>query len=451
MPPKLPPPMNTFPLRFALALAFVVGVSGCDLFEVDDRPDPNGPSRDEILANPTDAILTNLAIGVESSSRVALGQYLFNVGVIGREYWRTSSADPRFTSDLLGKGGAVLDNNTFYITQPWAARYRSIRNANTLVEGLALNPTLSGEAKAGGRGFAQTWAAYQYLLNLNLTAENGIRFIEVGADEAGPVVTGDAALAEIAALLDEGAGELAAGGDAFFFPVAAGFGTPAGFRQVNRGLAARVALYRGQYQAALTLLGESFLDADGDLATGAYHVFSTAAGDLTNPAFVSPTSNVSSALLAHPSFIADAEEGDARLQKVFDRGESLTFDGLTSQFTVNVFPTNTSPLPVIRNAELILIRAEARARTGDLVGAVADLDVIRSAAGLEDYDGDETEAAVIDEVLRQRRYELYGEGHRWVDGRRLGLLGDTDEFPIDREGDDVFAAFPIPLSENVGG
>ena len=43
-------------------------------------------------------------------------------------------------------------------------------------------------------------------------------------------------------------------------------------------------------------------------------------------------------------------------------------------------------------------------------------------------------------------HELYAEGHRWVDMRRFGRLGDL---PIDREGDDVWSAFPIPEAENV--
>ena len=36
---------------------------------------------------------------------------------------------PAADADLLGKGTSVLDNNTFYISRPWAARYRAIRNS----------------------------------------------------------------------------------------------------------------------------------------------------------------------------------------------------------------------------------------------------------------------------------------------------------------------------------
>ena len=436
-------------LRLLLAALLPVALAGCDLFDIEDRPDPNGPSLDGILADPSEANIEALAVGIEAASRVDINQSLVDGGVVGREYWRISNADPRLTADLLGKGTSVLDNNTFYITRPWSARYAVVRDANTMLQALDLNATLSDAEKAGGRGFAQTWKAHQYLMNLNLTYDNGIRFIGPGEDEPGPLVGYDEALAEIADLLDEATGDLDAAGDAFFFPISIGIGEdladPAGFRAFNRALAARVALYRERNDEALDLLGETFIDRSGDLAAGAYHVFSSGSGDLTNPFFI-PPDNDGEALLAHPSYVSDLEPGDERIDKVFDRGEPTTFDDLTSQYGFFVYKSSLDPIPIIRNAELLLIRAEARARTGDLTGAINDLDAIRQAAGLSDYGGAVNQGAVLDEVLRQRRYELYGEGHRWVDVRRFGRLGTL---PIDRPGDDVWTMFPIPLAENV--
>jgi len=86
-------------------------------------------------------------------------------------------------------------------------------------------------------------------------------------------------------------------------------------------------------------------------------------------------------------------------------------------------------------------------QTGALGEAVAALNTIRNAAGLSDYSGAETSDALTDELLNQRRYSLWGEGHRMVDLRRYGRL-NADFVPIDREGDDVFTQFPIPLTEN---
>ena len=441
--------MKIFSHRLILVLLAAFMLAGCDLFEVEDRADPNGPSVDDILDDPNRDALINLAVGVEASARIDHDLFLIDVGVIGREFWRILAADPRFTSELLGGGSSTLNNNSFYITRPWGARYVTIRNANIMLQALDLNATLSDAEKAGGRGFAKTFKALQYLLNLNLTYQGGIRFIGPGDDDPGPLVGYDAALVQIAALLDEGAADLAAGGDDFFFRLSrgfSGFDTPAGFRMVNRALAARMALYAGRNADALTLLGDSFLDAAGDLTSGVDQVFSAGSGDFTNPFFTPPDNPVGDAILAHPSYIGDIEAGDTRADKVFDRGEPAEADNLTSSFGFFVYKNSLSPIPIIRNAELILIRAEARARTGDLGGAIVDLDVVRNAAGLPNYSGAGDQGAVLDEVLNQRRYELYGEGHRWIDVRRFGQL---DTLPIDREGDDVWTEFPIPLNENV--
>lgn len=438
-----------FSFRRAAAALLAVGLlAGCDLVGLDDEPNPNGPALDDILANPTEAAISNLAVGVEASSRLGLGTYLVDVGVLGREYWRVSPSDPRFTQDLLGRAESVLDNNTFYITTPWSARYTVIRNANTMLLAVDANTTLSDGEKAAARGFARTWIAYQYLLNLNLTFENGVRFIEPGEDEAGPLVGYGPALDQIAGLLDQADADFGAAGAAgFFFDTSVGVGVPAtvaGYRQINRGLAARVDAYRADWAGVLAALQGSFVNAGGDLAAGAYHVFSTGAGDVTNPFFF-PLGGGGDGVLAHPTYVSDIAAGDTRIAKVERRETARTFDGLTSAFDTDVYKTPTSPIPIVRNAELVLLRAEANAQLGNAAAAVADLNVIRTGAGLAAYAGPTTQAALIDETLRQRRYELYAEGHRWIDLRRYGRLGTL---PIDRAGDDVFDRFPVPESDS---
>ena len=164
---------------------------------------------------------------------------------------------------------------------------------------------------------------------------------------------------------------------------------------------------------------------------------------VTNPFFF-PLGGGGDGVLAHPSYVDDIEDDDDRINKVEERETARTFDGLTSNYDTDVYKGPTSPIPVIRNAELVLLRAEANAQLGDTDDAIDDIDVIRNAASLDDYDGDDDGDSVIDEVLRQRRYELYAEGHRWLDLRRYGRL---DTLPIDRPSDDVFDRFPLPESE----
>jgi len=63
---------------------------------------------------------------------------------------------------------------------------------------------------------------------------------------------------------------------------------------------------------------------------------------------------------------------------------------------------------------------------------------------LPNYSDAVTQPAIIDEMLNQKRYSLFGEGHRWIDMRRYNRL---NTLPIDRPGDDVWEEFPRPATE----
>jgi hypothetical protein len=109
-----------------------------------------------------------------------------------------------------------------------------------------------------------------------------------------------------------------------------------------------------------------------------------------------------------------------------------------------VYTSSTSPIPIIRNEELILIYAEAKIQTNQLSDAVEALNIIRNGHNLPDYSGALTQASLINEMLYERRYSLYFEGHRWIDMRRYNRL---NQLPIDRPGDDVWEEFPLPVTE----
>lgn len=72
-----------------------------------------------------------------------------------------------------------------------------------------------------------------------------------------------------------------------------------------------------------------------------------------------------------------------------------------------------------RLAEQYLIRAEARAHLNDIEGALADINAIRSRAGVEPVEASTT-AEVLTLVEEERRKELFieGQGHRWFDLKR---------------------------------
>lgn len=78
---------------------------------------------------------------------------------------------------------------------------------------------------------------------------------------------------------------------------------------------------------------------------------------------------------------------------------------------------------VMRTSEVLLNRAEAYARKGDAAStllAITDINIIRVRAGLTALPAITGNAAVLAEVLLQRRLELAFEGDRWFDLVRRG-------------------------------
>lgn len=403
------------------------------------------PNLNTPVAGSTDSKeeIDNLVTGLESSMRFTLNTYFDAVSILGREIYRFSSSEPRYVTELMGQG--ELNNNTFYITNPWTSRYRAVRQGNTILDAAANASFLSAEQKKGYSGFVKTVMAHQLLMNLNLTYSNGIRTDVKNLSQLGPIKPAAEALADIAALLDEGKADLT--GSAIDFPLSDGFAnfkTPAGLLRFNRALAARVAVYRQQWAAALTALNESFFDLNGSFNTGIYHLFSNASGDQLNNLFL-PRNNTGESRLAHPSYATDITAGDDRIGKAALRTDAVTLNGLTSNRDVWIYTTNTSPIAIIRNEELVLIYAEAKINLNQFPDAVVAINRIRTGHNLPVYVGAISQAALITEMLRQRRYSLFAEGHRWVDMRRYGRLG---ELPNTRPNDKVWENFPIPLTES---
>jgi hypothetical protein len=126
-------------------------------------------------------------------------------------------------------------------------------------------------------------------------------------------------------------------------------------------------------------------------------------------------------------FVSLFEPGDRRLIKWIGRAVTAfgTPDTLYFPFKYKLRynpPSSTEYLMVLRLAEQYLIRAEARAEQGNLVGAKADLNIIRSRAGLAQTTAS-TKTETLIAIAHERQVELFTEwGHRWMDLRRTGAL-----------------------------
>lgn len=151
------------------------------------------------------------------------------------------------------------------------------------------------------------------------------------------------------------------------------------------------------------------------------------------------------------SFPNQFEPGDLRADRwvgSFTNGTSRWYFPFKYKLKV---PTASSQeySMVMRLAETYLIRSEARARQGNLPGAIADLDVIRERAGLlpiADVNPTISQDEMLMAIEQERRSELFCENHRWYDLNRtdradvvLGTL-KPDWDPTDR-------LYPLPESE----
>jgi hypothetical protein len=112
---------------------------------------------------------------------------------------------------------------------------------------------------------------------------------------------------------------------------------------------------------------------------------------------------------------------------------------------ITLYAGNTASVPIIKNEELILLRAEANAGLGNRLQAIQDLNFIRANSGglaplATTYAGD-----LVTEILYNRRYSLFDEyGDRWVDLRRYGRLA---ELPKALPSHKIFPIVPIPVDE----
>lgn len=168
--------------------------------------------------------------------------------------------------------------------------------------------------------------------------------------------------------------------------------------------------------------------------------------------------------------IADASRGGAPMEAMsFIRNS----EGWTSYFWRKWIPTgnldgywgeyNRTPyeFPLIRLGDVILMLAEAYNETGETDKAVVELNKVRERAGMPGLNSGPSALAVAgkdemaERIRRERAFELAGEGQRYWDLRRWGLLQESVTDARDILGNLMYTrsyqsrheTWPIPLVE----
>ena len=167
---------------------------------------------------------------------------------------------------------------------------------------------------------------------------------------------------------------------------------------------------------------------------------------------IDPVYYYSAAYKLDEDFIKVFEEGDRRLDNWigYNEPKNAFFPYKYKIQYSNSFPI-TEYSVVLRLAEQFLIRAEARARMGNLVGSIEDLDIIRNRAGLPllaETDPGISRDTLLDLIFEERRKELFAEwGHRWLDLKRSGRAGEVFDPEETWQHTDIL--YPIPQEERL--
>jgi hypothetical protein len=408
-----------------LAAVVLIAVAGCREVTV---PNYNSPDAGTLTSAPDANTIKLAVVGMIGNLRGRVAVETSHLGVMGKESYILEPSELRFTSQFLG---GPIDPREFIATSNdfgWSGAYRNLKQGAIILEAVTKLPDFTDAEKEGIRGFVKTFMAHELFTQIRIRDTAGV-VIDISAADAppAPVASKTDVLTRIATLLDEAKAHLDAGGASFVFSVPSGFSlfnTPATFARFNRGIKARVEVHRGQWTSALAALSQSFIDTtSGSAATlsrGATHNYAT--GEANN-------GMLATNIFVHPSIITGAQtrangQPDLRLTQKTAATTTRVLLGVQGTHRFNIYQTNTTAVPILKNEELILLRAEARYQSGDVEGALKDVNFIRvNSGGLGLLAGFASQSAFIDELLYNRTYSLLFEyGHRWVDARRYGRL-----------------------------
>lgn len=432
-------------------LLVVVMTSACREVFV---PNYNAASLEQLTQSPTARVVNGAVLGLVAGSREQASNLARLLGVLGREILWLDAGDIRTVTVWLE--GPLAQSSAQFVDFGWNATHRQLLSGYTVlavVDGVA---SFTEEQREGIRGVTKTFMAMAMMDQLVARDTFGIVVdIDITGATLGDFVSRDSGYARAAALLDEARSHLGQAGGTFTFtltPGFNGFNTPATFIRFNRAIKARLEAYRGRWPDVSAALAESFVStpATGTAAALAAGVFNSyPSGEANNGLFqATPTT-----LVAVPSFLADAQlrtDGSRDLRassKAQVTATCLTLEGVSSCARVTRYASQFADIPIIRNEELVLLRAEAALAAGNRASAIADLNYVRvNAGGLAalppDFAGD-----LVGEILYNRRYSLFFEyGHRWIDMRRYGRLTQLEKM-LPRH--HVFPLVPLPQQECV--
>ncbi|MEO9046143.1 MAG: hypothetical protein ABI331_01830, partial [Gemmatimonadaceae bacterium] len=310
---------------------------------------------------------------------------------------------------------------------------------------------------------------------IEMRDQNGAVIQGPDATKQDPIRTKQAVLTYASALLDSALADLNAGSGSLPFKLPSGYSLHGDYSQAanlvlfNRGLKGKVEVMRALDAGAapnltnaaaaiaalnIALAGEPSPVTEEYLNTGPWYQYNPSAPE----SFPNPLSSAVTSNYVTDNFVNSFMNGDIRAANVIPAPKA-TVDGFTGSHRLKITdPTNSAllsaPLPMMRNAELILLRAQAEIATGDLVGATNDINATHTVeGGLAPYATFTSSVDAITALLYELRYTFVTIGPQHIDAlREYGMFNlayvSQPGMPSPGANDALVSKLPIPQRES---
>lgn len=374
----------------------------------------------------TPAGIKNAVTGLFSGTRLDMGTFVLDMAGFGRQAGNFTNTEPRFITYNLGVVATVPPTGA--TGGVWGFEYTNVLQAKQIIAALPkVTPAFSPAEVAGITGLAQTIEAYNYMIIAEIHDSLGISIQDSTPAAAPKAVCIKDGWKYIVALLDSANGNLnLAGGAPIPVTIPPGFssvGASAGpsttagaFAAFNRALAGKAGLELayaiarstagtsptpttpGTPDAAALARADSAVTASalyapaslapnptGGFVTtdpfGVYFDWSATSGDQVNPI---------NALFGTLWLMKEMTAGqdtvnDLRWQAKFSADttpvQQAAYSFVAAQWHYAAYPTTNSPLPIIRNESLVLIRAQIQLGLGNLAAAMTLINDVRTTVG----------------------------------------------------------------------
>lgn len=443
---------SNYPVRLIVLMTILWMNPSCKKFvEVDS---PVSLAENSKVFNDNDGAIS-AALGVYANM-ISSNLYLCNGGAtiypaLSADELSYNSSDAEILS--FQNNSIIANNGTGIYTRLWVPGFRNIYFANAVIEGLTNSTKLNDSVKKQLEGEMLVARAFNYFYLINLFG--GVPFItstDYRVNRIMPRTPPDKIYNQLIGDLLNAKGLLP---DEYPSAMKA---------RPNKWTAAallsRIYLYEEDWVNAEMQASSVINSNEYSLESDIDNVFSQSsnetiwqfANDYRNTGdgatFIPPSSSSRPAYSITAYLLNAFDPGDLRKEKWI---KSNIVRGQTFYYPYKYKIRSSTPVSeyyiALRLAEQYLIRAEARAKQGNIDGALEDINIIRVRAGLPDTTASD-QSSVLSVILKERQAELFCEwGNRFFDLKRTGdinqILGMI-KAPYWQQTD---ALYPIPLSE----